>query len=233
VRERPTASATSAREETPSLANTLHGFPAAQGAGGSLAGLRNNAGDLLLERNQAVRSALLDVQHLTTLLGYVARLAATRGDDRLADFHRRWEARLGEVEATTRAAAIELGCEPAAAVAPVDVVERLGAREVRSAAVAAGLFDYAGRRSTRVPLDGCLRLGGCFHRAPEPLGRQRVELRLDRDCVWIAHREETVARYIRSYDRGRWFPPPPRPPVALAALEDAPPELADYAELCA
>ena len=62
----------------------LHGFPAAQGAGGRLAGLRNNAGDLLLERNQAMRTAVLDVQHLTTLLGYLQRLAATRGDEALA-----------------------------------------------------------------------------------------------------------------------------------------------------
>jgi hypothetical protein len=99
----------------------LHGFPAAQGAGVRLAGLRNNAGDLLLERNQAVRAAVLDAQHLTTLLGYLAVLAATRGDDQLADFHRRWETRLGEVEAAARNAAIELGCEPAAAVAPADI----------------------------------------------------------------------------------------------------------------
>jgi hypothetical protein len=98
----------------------LHGFPAAQGVGGRLAGVRNNAGDLLLERNQAMRVAVLDVQHLTTLLGYLGQLAATRGDEQLAGFHRRWEARLGELEAEARQAAIELGCEPAAAVVPAD-----------------------------------------------------------------------------------------------------------------
>jgi transposase len=102
-------------------------------------------------------------------------------------------------------------------------------------------FDYAGRRSTRVPTDGYLKLGGCFYRAPEPLIHQRVELRFDRDGVWIAHRGEIVAHYIRSYDRGRWFPPPrPRPepptpaPVRELRVPDvAPPELADYARLCA
>jgi hypothetical protein len=98
----------------------LHGFPAAQSVGGRLAGVRNNAGDLLLERNQAMRVAVLDVQHLTTLLAYLARLAATRGDDQLAGFHRRWEERLREIEEEARAAAIELGCEPAAAVVPAD-----------------------------------------------------------------------------------------------------------------
>jgi len=98
----------------------LHGFPAAQGVGGRFAGVRNNAGDLLLERNQAMRVAVLDVQHLTTLLGYLGRLAATRGHDQLAPFHRRWEARLRSVEEDARGAAIQLGCEPAAAVVPTD-----------------------------------------------------------------------------------------------------------------
>ena len=98
----------------------LHGFPAAQGVGGRLAGVRNNAGDLLLERNQAMRVAVLDMQHLTTLLAYLARLAATRGDEQLAGFHRRWEERLRAVEDEARAAAIELGCEPAAAVIPAE-----------------------------------------------------------------------------------------------------------------
>ena len=98
----------------------LHGFPAAQGTGGRLAGLRNNAGDLLLERNQAMRVAVLDAQHLTTLLGYLGALAATRGDEPLAAFHGRWEGRLRAVEDQARGAAIELGREPAAAVIPAE-----------------------------------------------------------------------------------------------------------------
>jgi len=98
----------------------LHGFPAAQGAGGRLAGLRNNAGDLLLERNQAMRVAVLDIQYLTTLLGYLGQLAATRGDEGLAGFHRGWETRLCELESEARQAAIALGCEPAAAVVPAE-----------------------------------------------------------------------------------------------------------------
>jgi hypothetical protein len=89
-------------------------------------------------------------------------------------------------------------------------------------------------------LDGYLKLGGCFYRAPEPLVHQRVELRFDRDRVWIAHRGQIVARYIRSHDRGRWFPPPrlrpeppsPTPVVALAGPVIPAPELAAYAELC-
>jgi hypothetical protein len=98
----------------------LHGFPAADGVGARLAGLRNSAGDLLLERNQALRSAVLDVQHLTTLLAYLGRLAGTRGDAELAAFHERWELRLSAIEAEARSAAIDLGCDPPGAVIPAD-----------------------------------------------------------------------------------------------------------------
>lgn len=63
-------------------------------------------------------------------------------------------------------------------------------------------FDYAGRRSSRVPLDGYLKLRGSFYRAPEALVHQRVELRYDRDRVWITHRGRTVASYERSHRPG-------------------------------
>jgi len=90
-------------------------------------------------------------------------------------------------------------------------------------------------------VDGYLRHGGCFYRAPERLVHERVELRFDRDQVWISHRGSEVARYERSYEQGLWLPPPimrPEPPAAPPALvlprtSVAPPELADYAELCA
>jgi transposase len=102
-------------------------------------------------------------------------------------------------------------------------------------------FDWAGHRSTRVPIDGYLRHGRCFYRAPERLVHERVELRFDRDQVWIVHRGQEVARYPRSYAPGVWSPPPLMraeppagpPPVVLARVTVAPPELADYAELCA
>jgi hypothetical protein len=91
-----------------------------------------------------------------------------------------------------------------------------------------------------VPIDGYLRHGRCFYRAPERLVHERVELRFDRQ-VWIRHRGTEVARYPRSYEQGLWLPPPimraeppvALPPVLLPQLAVAPPELADYAELCA
>jgi transposase len=121
------------------------------------------------------------------------------------------------------------------------VRERLEVERDALRSLSPSAFDYAGRRATRVPLDGYLKLGGCFYRAPEPLVHQRVELRFDRDRVWVAHRGQIVARYPRSHDRGRWFPPArlrPEPPlptlgVALAGPVIPAPELTGYAELCA
>ena len=122
---------------------------------------------------------------------------------------------------------------------PVD--ERLAEERAALRALPPLRFDWSGHRSTRVPLDGYLRHGGCFYRAPERLVHERVELRFDRDQVWICHRGDEVARYQRSYEQGRWLPPPimraepaaQAPPVVLPRLAVAPPELADYAELCA
>ena len=90
-------------------------------------------------------------------------------------------------------------------------------------------------------LDGYLKHARNFYRAPEALVHQRVELRFDRDEVWIEHQGRSVARYARSYESGNWSPPPrmrpePPPPVArvpIAASEVTPPALTDYAELCA
>jgi transposase len=102
-------------------------------------------------------------------------------------------------------------------------------------------FDAAGRRASRVPLDGYLKHAGSFYRAPEMLVHQRVELRFDRDWVWVEHRGQSVARYPRSYVAGTWQPVPrmrPEPPIVapvlpIAVPEIVPPILADYAELCA
>lgn len=121
------------------------------------------------------------------------------------------------------------------------VAERLAVEREAARALPPAPFDYAGRRASRVPLDGYLKHRASFYRAPEALVHRRVELRFDRDRVWIEHRGETVASYERSYQAGSWQPPPrmrpePPPPVERAEIEMpeiTPPELADYAELCA
>jgi hypothetical protein len=117
------AGAASARELLVELAERtgahgLYGFPAAQSVGGRLANLRNLAGDLLLERNQALRAAVLDVVHLTTLLAYLSALADRRGDAMLAAWHRRWEARLRELTDRVEATVVALAEDPEDAIQP-------------------------------------------------------------------------------------------------------------------
>lgn len=97
----------------------LFGFPTAQGVGANAAGLRG-VSDLLLERNQALRGAVLDLAHVTILLGYLAELAEHRAGTELAAFHRRWEARLGEIERDARAVAAAEGRAPDRAIEPAE-----------------------------------------------------------------------------------------------------------------
>jgi transposase len=121
------------------------------------------------------------------------------------------------------------------------VHERLGEERAALRPLPPAPFDYAYCRTSRVPLDGYLRYRQSFYRAPEALVHQRADLRADRDAVWICHRGAEVARYARSYEPGSWSPPPrlrPEPPPAPAPArilvpEVCPPELADYAALCA
>jgi len=121
------------------------------------------------------------------------------------------------------------------------VAERLAVEREALRALPPVAFDSAGRRSSRVPLDGYLKHAGSFYRAPEALVHQRVELRFDRDRVWIEHRGQTVARYARSYEQGVWQPAPrmrAEPPavapvVAISSPPIVAPALSDYAELCA
>lgn len=98
----------------------LHGFPAAQTVGSRLAGLRNTAGDLVLERNQALRLAVLDAEHVATLLRYLAALAARRGDSPLAAFHERWALEIEAARDAVRASAIALADDPEDAVRPAE-----------------------------------------------------------------------------------------------------------------
>jgi hypothetical protein len=100
-------------------AHGLHGFPMAQGVGGRLAGLRK-AGDLLLERNQALRGAVLDAQHVVTLLTYLSALADRRGDAELAAWERRWESRLRGAQDAVEATVVALAEDPDEAILPAD-----------------------------------------------------------------------------------------------------------------
>jgi hypothetical protein len=100
-------------------AHALYGGVAARGSGAWVSRLRG-AGDVLLERNQALRSAVLDIQHVTTLLAYLARLAERRGDSPLAAWHRGWETRLAEIADAARELAIAEGDDPERAIVPAE-----------------------------------------------------------------------------------------------------------------
>src|SRR4051794_38791626 len=101
-------------------ARGLYGGPAAQSVGKSLAGSRSRVGDRFLERNQALRTAVLDVQHVVTLLGYQAQIAEARSDAELATVLRHHERKLLTVERAARKAAVELGKKPDTAIERVD-----------------------------------------------------------------------------------------------------------------
>jgi hypothetical protein len=97
----------------------LHGVPAATGAGIWVSRARG-ASDLFFERNQAVRAAVFDVQHVTTLLSYLAAVADQRSDTALAAWLRGWETRLLAIESDMRAAAVAEGADPERAIEPYD-----------------------------------------------------------------------------------------------------------------
>ena len=98
----------------------LFGRPAAQGLGRSLAKPRVSLRDRFLERNQAVRFAIADLQHVVTLLGYLAGVSTAAGNADLADFGRRWERRLKRIESEARRTAAEIGSDPDGAIEPLD-----------------------------------------------------------------------------------------------------------------
>ncbi len=97
----------------------LFGTPAAHGVGSGIGGARGLS-DRLLERNQALRGALLELRHAAILLHYLAALAGARGDAKLAAWHASWESRLTELETRGLAAVAELGADPEAAIAAAD-----------------------------------------------------------------------------------------------------------------
>ena len=107
----------------------LQGRPAAQAVGARLAGMRG-VSDRFLERNQAFRTALLDLTHVVTLLRYLAALAETRNDTELATWHRGWADKLADYERRGREEAERMAADPDAAIAPADdsSVGRAGAK---------------------------------------------------------------------------------------------------------
>ena len=136
--------------ELPGVTNPrdLHGGPAARGVGTAAATIRGGVRDRFLERNQAARVALLDLQHVVTLIAYIGATAESRGDEALASFCRRWEERMRAVEDDVRTAVVALGSDPDAAIEPLDT--SAGGRAAHRAAYAVGaLGEWFDRRTAR------------------------------------------------------------------------------------
>ena len=98
----------------------LFGSPAAQNVGARIADVRNLLGDRPLERNQALRLAVLDAQHLSTLLAYLVAAAEHRGDPGLAAFCGGWERELARCERSIQGIAVASARNPDTAIAPAD-----------------------------------------------------------------------------------------------------------------
>jgi hypothetical protein len=98
----------------------LYGDVAAQGGGANLGLIRGAVFDRFLERNQALRLAVDDLEHVTTLLAYLAAVSEGRGDTTLAEFCGSWERRMRRQVSAVRKAALALGTTPDAAIEPLD-----------------------------------------------------------------------------------------------------------------
>jgi hypothetical protein len=98
----------------------LHGGPMAQGVGARIADLRSAITDRGADTGMVVRFAVLDIEHLTTLLRQLAELARARSDRGLAAFCEGWANRLEPHLGAVREAAVELGTDPERAAASLD-----------------------------------------------------------------------------------------------------------------
>ena len=98
----------------------LYGSPMAQGMGARIADLRTVIADRGGDTGLVVRSAVLDMEHVTTLLRHLAELARARGDRSMAGFCEEWAGRLESNLDAVREAAVELGADPDRTSAPLD-----------------------------------------------------------------------------------------------------------------
>ena len=106
----------------------------------------------MLERNQALRLAVLDAEHVTTLLAYLAALAEKRGDAALVSFHRHWEDEIAAARDAVRDAAIGLADDPDDAVRPAEdsILGRAGHTAANALGTVGEAFDGS-------PLGGAAR----------------------------------------------------------------------------
>jgi hypothetical protein len=98
----------------------VYGGPAAQGVGARIAGVRVAITDRSVDTGMVMRLAVLDIEHVATLLGQLAELALAREDTELTAFCREWQRRVMPDVKATRTTAIAVGASPDRAAAPLD-----------------------------------------------------------------------------------------------------------------
>ena len=98
----------------------LHGELAARGTGSRIGTVRAEILDRFLERNQALRFAVDDVEHVTTLLAYMGAVSTARNKKTLPELCGTWERKLRRHVTAIRKAAVELGADPDEAIEPLD-----------------------------------------------------------------------------------------------------------------
>ena len=107
-------------ELTPRIAAYgLHAGPAAGGVAARIADARNVVTDRAADTGMVVRFAVLDIEHVATLLAHLAELAHARDDRDLAAFCDRWGERMRDRVDAVRNAAVGLGADPERAAAPL------------------------------------------------------------------------------------------------------------------
>jgi len=105
----------------PALARyDLHAEHAARGGGARIGMVRAAILDRFLERNQALRFAVDDLEHVTTLLAYLASVSATRRAKKLTELCEGWERRMRRHVTAVRKAAVDLAADPDSAIEPLD-----------------------------------------------------------------------------------------------------------------
>jgi hypothetical protein len=127
----------------------LHGGPMTQNLGARLADFRTLITDRGADTGFSVRFAVLDLEHVTTLLRQLAELARARADQGLARFDEEWAGRLESNLDSVREAAVKLGTDPERTAAPLsDNVVNRAAHGVgwTFGAVGEGIDKLAGRR---------------------------------------------------------------------------------------
>lgn len=108
-------------EVKPALARyDLHAELAARGGGSRIGMVRAAILDRFLERNQALRFAVDDLEHVTTLLAYLANVSETRRAQSLTELCRTWERKMRRHVTAVRKVAVGLATDPDAAIEPLD-----------------------------------------------------------------------------------------------------------------